>query len=375
MNIHAGKVCIIVLSLISAMLGASSVCASSDHGHVSKKVNVAWKKPGYGDGIVAVTQIATFYLGMYKDLKTAIAYACAEQAADPIAAGYARDMAGLFGPGVRLVSVSPVTGAGLQRTCTLTCRAAEATNAFQVTVTLRATARGAVESLAFDRDVTLPRSGIVRAGEPVPLESLMRAIMLARAARADGTDGLVIQKYSGMTSYKAPDASGIKFKRFVAGSMPTASQSLLDFSTFSVGTFVPTDGRMSLHTFPAPGGYPGSTDARKFSCTFYYVADPNAVTPDTKTDPRVGSFSARLSNGRVYFVYKDWAVNPDNSIVTTQRYVDMQNVFRTNTPGRVEAYGGVAFGIDNSLHAITNIPVDLKTSTTGMKFKNAKARK
>ncbi|NLF39830.1 hypothetical protein GX586_10315 [bacterium] len=294
----------------------------------------------------------------------------------PSFADYAGDMAGFFGKDVRLVSVSPVTGQGTQRTCVMNCRSAAGAAAFRVEVTAHAATGGRIASLAFDRDVTLLRGGQFRAGEQIPLETIMRAIMLSRAARAaDNTAGLAVKKFKSKTSCKAPDATDIMGTRMVVGSIPTPAENMLNIDSFTIGTFAPGDTNMALHTFPCYRvGVLGGKNT-KYSVRFYLVFS-NTVIPDDRKDPFIGTFKAKISKGRLFFTYKDWIVNPTNAFTSQQEYEGLQEACKTNELYNGLSYGAVAFGTDtNALYVVSNVVLQVKTSTTGMKFKNARVKK
>lgn len=289
-------------------------------------------------------------------------------------ADYAGDMAVFFGKDVRLVSMSPVTRQGTQRTCVMTCRGAA--GAFRVEITAHAAPGGRIASLAFNRGVTLPRGGQFRAGEQIPLETIMRAIMLSRAARAaDNPAGLAVRKFKSKTSCKAPDATDIMGTRMVVGSIPTPAENMLNIDSFTIGTFMPGDTNMALHTFPCYRvGVSGGKNT-KYSVRFYLVFS-NTVIPDDRKDPFIGTFKAKISKGRLFFTYKDWIVNPTNAFTSQQEYEGLQEACKTNELYNGLSYGAVAFGTDtNALYVVSNVVLQVKTSTTGMKFKNARVKK
>jgi len=280
---------------------------------------------------------------------------------------YDRYLARFCGADVHLV-----TGAWLgERAFALTCRRGDSTNVFRIEVTLVCNEADKIVSVVFDRDLSLPGGVSVRHNQPVPLETVMHAIALERHARSTlGAHDLAVKTLSGSLSCKKPTADRLSGKTIIRGSAPTSVTSFRTLTNFSIAAFLPGDTNVLARTFALDNwgiGGNGKHVDMVYAGSFYLVPDLGHTKP-------IARFHATINKGRVYFDYKIWTVNPSNAILSQVQYEGLQNDFKTNKPSNGICFGAVTFALDSELHVITNLPLSVKTTTSGYKLKNIKMK-
>ncbi|NLF39583.1 hypothetical protein GX586_09070 [bacterium] len=278
---------------------------------------------------------------------------------------YGRSLSRFCGPDVHLVAATP-TG---ERTFALTCRSGDGATSFRVDVSLVCNEADKIESVMFSRDVTLPGGVSVRRDQPVPLETIMHATAFDRRARLNGeAQDLEVKALKSSLSCRKPAADGLKGKTIVRGSAPTGVTTFRAVSNIWISAYIPGTANVLEYTFTLDnwgiGGKGGHVDMI-YAGQFHLVPDLGYTKP-------VALFNARINKGRVYFDFKLWTVNPSNGILSQAQYEGMRKDFETNTPIRGVGRGAVIFGMDGEAHAVTNLPVSIKTSTAGYKAKSAK---
>jgi hypothetical protein len=283
---------------------------------------------------------------------------------------YERCFARFYGANVRLVHSTASRHDGAQRAYALSCRQPNSTNLFRAEIEVRCNTAGLIEAVVFDRDLTLPGGVRVRRNQPVSIETVMHAIALDRKAHAVKAAGdLVVKTLSGKASCSKPDVSGARATRTISGHVPTAFESFAQVIQFSVGAFVPGDTGPVVHTF-----YMDVLGLKGKDCNAY--ASKFILTPDHGYKRPIATFTAKLKNGEVYFTYKEWTVNPDNIFSASQaKYEESQGILESSEPVKGAAvFGGVRFAMDNEVHVVSNVPLMVKTSKSGMAFKNVKMK-
>ncbi|NLF37878.1 hypothetical protein GX586_00440, partial [bacterium] len=175
---------------------------------------------------------------------------CAEEEPHDFLREYGGDLARLFGPGIRLVTSSCPAAPGSRDTRMLFCRCVNSTNAFTVVASLVRDAAGRIESLSFSQDLTLPGGVAVPRNQPVPVETIMRVIMLSRRAPpALMLETLSLKSFRSSVSLRGKDASGFRVIKRVAGTVPTSYKSFNLVHTFVIGMNGPSQTNPYYHTF------------------------------------------------------------------------------------------------------------------------------
>jgi hypothetical protein len=280
---------------------------------------------------------------------------------------YSRDLAAFFGPDIHVVACTR-TGA---RSMALTCRSGDSTNVLRVAVTLVCNDAGAIASVVCDHDLTLPGGERVPCNQPVAIETIMHALALDRRARAlDGAYDLTIKTLKSSLSCKKPTADRLSGKTIVRGSAPTSVTTFRTVTNVTVWAFLPGTLHVISNTFKLDNWGIGGSGRH---LDMIYVGKFHLV-PDFGYTKPVAHFNAKINNGRVYFDFKIWTVNPSNAVLSQTEYAGMQEAFRTNAPFRRVGVGAALFAMDTEVHVVTNLPVLFKTSTSGYKAGSVKQK-
>jgi hypothetical protein len=211
---------------------------------------------------------------------------------------------------------------------------------------------GLIETLTFNRAVTLPGGATYAAGTALPIETVMRAVAMLRRNGDYGTEDLVITHAAAKASYASADATKAKFSYMVRGSAPTAYTS---FTNSEITQFVITpeplfDTNVVVHVFNrmSTGVVPGNQP--KY---LHYFISLNAAHRQHKH----GYFVATLRNGMVDFVYKMTFDNGPTDMLSTVQYDALRLFTTTNEPVRGLCFGRYIFGIGAESHTVSNVPL------------------
>jgi hypothetical protein len=278
---------------------------------------------------------------------------------------YDRDLATFYGADVRLVSHTAITGR--TGSYTLHCRRDGHATAFDAQILLRHDRAGRVTAVTFDRALTLPGGVAVRANQPVPIETVMRAVQLARRTAERTRAGTLTVKSCGIsTSLKKPEAEGFKGFKRLAGSAPTSFESFSSVHTFVVGLNISDYTNPTYHTFPCALEAVSGKDGEKYSSKFFLDNDP-----DNKY--KVASFTAQIRNGVVSFVYKEWMINPNGEIVDQATYDQGRQDFENAKKGRYFGTAVATFSMDGEANTATDVPMLLRVGKYAASSKSVRA--
>jgi hypothetical protein len=279
---------------------------------------------------------------------------------------YAPLLAQWHGDGYAFVAVQPSPRSADGRTCVFTCQDIAAGVPVHTQVEFQYIAGDLLESLTFDRHLTLPDGMRIRPGAPVPIETLMRALRLTtRAVAADPGDGLVVKKLAEKTSLKKPGADGLKSVQKIRGDAPTAHTDFDSVNRVTIGAFDPADSNRAFHTFNChPDGIAGHNSDR-YSTVFMLEPDLGLTRP-------VARFNARIRKGRVKFVYKAWFPNPQEVLVDQASYDATRMLLKTNRPAAVVSFSGVLFAMDGDSNVVDDVPMLIKLKKTGARARSVR---
>ncbi len=126
------------------------------------------------------------------------------------------ELPGLFAPGARYGACRPITARANKPAYTIVARVPDSTNALQTAVMFQHNLVGWIESLTFDRPLTLADGATYPAGTPVPIEPLMRALALRRTTLPPAPQTLTIKRAVQKTSYANRDTNLIAAPAFEA---------------------------------------------------------------------------------------------------------------------------------------------------------------
>ena len=270
---------------------------------------------------------------------------------------YGHELPALLAPDARYVACRPAIAHVTSSAYTLIARQPGNTNALCTAVRFQHNLLGWIESLTFDRPLTLADGATYPAGTPVPIEPLMRALALRRIALPPGTPTLVIKRAVQKTSYANRDVTKTTVSSLLRGSVPTTRSSFDGVTRFYVtplpvlttGEFIHTIERKYAGT--KPGKHP------KYTHLFVYA---NA----TDKTPPFGLFLATLRKGNLDFIYKFKLDNRDKSLIATPDFEALRAFMATNPPIRGLAFARFYFAINTTAHSASNVPM-LGRSTRG----------
>jgi hypothetical protein len=280
---------------------------------------------------------------------------------------YSHCLAAFCGPDVRVIAFAWDGG----RSIALTCRSGSSSSPFRVVVTAQCNDAGKLVAVVCDHDLTLPGGERVPCNQPVAIETIMHALALDRRARAlDGAYDLTIKTLKSSLSCKKPTADRLSGKTIVRGSAPTSVTTFRTVTNVTVWAFLPGTLHVISNTFKLDNWGIGGSGRH---LDMIYVGKFHLV-PDFGYTKPVAHFNAKINNGRVYFDFKIWTVNPSNAVLSQTEYAGMQEAFRTNAPFRRVGVGAALFAMDTEVHVVTNLPVLFKTSTSGYKAGSVKQK-
>ena len=216
-----------------------------------------------------------------------------------------------------------------------------------------------MESVTFDQTVTLP-AGVVRAGTPVPVETLLRTCARMRQARtrAAAPFPMTVKAATLGCSYANPDYRKAKIRTRVRGRATTSYQSLDQIGTFGISPLPLFDSDRQVITFTRMAvGIEGRT-RRKY---VHYFAYPASARGGAKP-ALYGVFIAKLGNGWLDFVYKLFMDNRRGDIFTAQEYTSIRGQARSSRPRRGLVYGRYILTMNGLEYVNENVPMLLRAS-------------
>jgi len=263
---------------------------------------------------------------------------------------YGQELPGLLAPDARYVTCRPAGAPARQQTYALIARLANSTNALQAAVAINHNLVGWIESLTFDRPITLAAGATYPAGTPVPIEPLMRALALRRTAFPPSSQTLTIKRAVQKTSYANRDIAKAKVSSLLRGSVPTTLEGFNWVGHFYITPLPLLTTDDFVHVIERM--YDGTKRGKHPKYTHLFVYS-NA----TEKTPPFGLFMATLRKGNLDFIYKFKLDNRDTNLVATPDFEAVRTFLATNPPLRGLDFARFFFAVDNAAHSASNVPM------------------
>jgi hypothetical protein len=280
---------------------------------------------------------------------------------------YGRELPGLFVPEARYVTCRPAGASARPNTYALVTRLTNSTNALQAAVTFNHNLVGWIESLTFDRPVTLAAGTTYPAGTPVPIEPLMRALALRRTAFPPSPQTLTIKRAVQKTSYANRDIAKAKVSSLLRGSVPTTLEGFNWVGHFYITPLPLLTTDDFVHVIERM--YEGTKRGKHPKYTHLFVYS-NA----TEKTPPFGLFMATLRKGNLDFIYKFKLDNRDTNLVAAPEFEAVRAFLATNPPLRGLDFARFFFAVDDATHSASNVPMLGRITKGSSSLGNVKPR-
>jgi hypothetical protein len=260
------------------------------------------------------------------------------------------ELPGLFAPGARYVACRPTTARANKPAYTIVARVPDSTNALQTAVTFHHNLVGWIESLSFDRPLTLADGTAYPAGTPVPIEPLMRALALRRTTLPPAPQTLTIKRAVQKTSYANRDVAQAKVSSLLRGSVPTTLEGFNWVGHFYITPLPLLTTAEFVHVLERM--YDGTKRGKHPKYTHLFVYS-NA----TEKTPPFGLFMATLRKGNLDFIYKFKLDNRDTNLIAAPAFEAVRAFLATNPPLRGLTFAQFYFAVDDAAHSASNVPM------------------
>ncbi|GEM_PF-1069940 len=263
---------------------------------------------------------------------------------------YGQELPGLLAPDARYVACRFAGAHARQQTYALVARLPGSTNALHSAVTFTHNLVGWIESLTFDRPLTLATGATYPAGTPVPIEPLMRALALRRTGLPPAPQTLTVKRAVQKTSYAKADVAKAKVSSLLRGSVPTTLEGFNWVGHFYVTPLPLLTTDDFVHVIERM--YEGTKRGKHPKYTHLFVYS-NA----TEKTPPFGLFMATLRKGNVDFIYKFKLDNRDTNLIAAPEFEAVRAFLATNPPLRGLDFARFHFAIDDAAHSASNVPM------------------